>query len=136
MSSCRRSWGTTTRSTSGSFITCARPPVSCLSSGDEPATAMLKRLSFIAPLCVAAMVALDARDLQRPAEPTDPMNTVVHPAALAKMIDDIGGRRVLVTKARVIAVLNPRVFLIESDALLPPLAGNLDRVLVLVDRGM
>jgi hypothetical protein len=94
---------------------------------------MLRRISSTVLL---SMVAVTARDLQRPPEPTDPMNTVVHPAALAKMIDDIGGRRVLVTKAKVIAILNPRAFLIESAAALPPFAGSLDRVLVLIDAGM
>ena len=97
---------------------------------------MLIRTSPLVLLFVIAMVTVDARGLQRPAEPPDPMNTVIHPAALAKMIDEIGGRRVLVTKAKVIAILNPRAFLIESAAALAPFAGNLDRVLVLIDDGM
>jgi hypothetical protein len=97
---------------------------------------MLTRTSALALVLVIAMVALDARGLQRPAEPSDPMNTVIHPAALAKMIDEIGGRRVVVTKAKVIAILNPRAFLIESAAALAPFAGSLDRVLVLIDDGM
>jgi hypothetical protein len=97
---------------------------------------MVTRTSPLVLILVLWMVTLDARGLQRPVEPADPMNTVIHPAALAKMIDEIGGRRVLVTKAKVIAILNPRAFLIESAAALAPFAGSLDRVLVLIDDGM
>jgi hypothetical protein len=97
---------------------------------------MVTRTSPLVLILALWMVTLDARGLQRPVEPADPMNTVIHPAALAKMIDEIGGRRVLVTKAKVIAILNPRAFLIESAAALAPFAGSLDRVLVLIDDGM
>ena len=84
---------------------------------------------------VVALAPARASDAQRPKEPTDPADTVLHPSALVRLIDEIGGRRVTVVKSKVIAVLNPRVFLIESDALLTALEGNYDRVLVLIDDG-
>lgn len=96
---------------------------------------MLTRTPALVLLALLTAVALDARGPQRPPALADPMDTAVHPSALVKMIDDIGGRRVRVHKARVIAVLNPRAFLIESAAALSPLPGNLDRVLVLIDDG-
>jgi hypothetical protein len=57
----------------------------------------------------------------------------LHPAGLAELINEVGGRRVTLPKARVISVLNSRVFLIESTGPLPAVVGNLDRVLVLIE---
>lgn len=65
----------------------------------------------------------------------EPIEVRVHPAALAELIDELGGRYVTVPKARVIVVLNPRAFLIESAGSLPATKGNLDRVLVMIRRG-
>lgn len=59
----------------------------------------------------------------------------LHPAALAQLIDELGGRAIVLPKARVIALINPRAFLVESASALPAARGNLDRVLVLVERG-
>lgn len=61
--------------------------------------------------------------------------TRLHPAALAQLIDELGGRQIMLSKAYVPAVLNPRVFLVESGGAIPPTVGNLHRVLVLVDGG-
>jgi hypothetical protein len=61
--------------------------------------------------------------------------TRLHPAALAQLIDELGGRQITLSKAYVPAVLNPRVFLVESGGAIPPTVGNLHRVLVLVDGG-
>jgi hypothetical protein len=55
----------------------------------------------------------------------------LHPAGLAELIGEVGGRPVVLPRARVLAVLNPRAFLIESASLLQATIGNLDRVLVL-----
>jgi hypothetical protein len=55
----------------------------------------------------------------------------LHPAGLAELIGEVGGRPVVLPRARVIAVLNPRAFLIESASVLQATIGNLDRVLVL-----
>lgn len=96
---------------------------------------MLRILLPFLLLATFAFTPLRADDDQRPAEPTDPADTIVHPSALARLIDDIGGRRVKVVKARVITVLNPRVFLVQSDAVLEPLTGSYDRVLVMIDEG-
>lgn len=69
-------------------------------------------------------------DLPRP-----PIQARLHPAALAELIDELGGGAVTLPRARVLVVLNPRAFLIESASPLPALVGNLDRLLVLVDAG-
>jgi hypothetical protein len=66
------------------------------------------------------------------AEPLEPR---VRPAALARLIDELGGRYITMARARVIAVVNPRVFLVESASALPAARGNLDRVLVMIDQG-
>jgi hypothetical protein len=59
----------------------------------------------------------------------------MHPASLAELIDEVGGRPVVLPRARVLAVVNPRVLLIESASLLLATIGNLDRVLVLIEDG-
>lgn len=93
------------------------------------------RLLSILLLIVVALAPALADDAQWPAEPTDPADTVLHPSALARLIDEIGGRRVRVVKAKVVAVLNPRAFLVQTEMLLEPLPGRYDRVLVLIDDG-
>jgi len=65
----------------------------------------------------------------------DPRDHVLYPWALNAFIDQLGGRRVTLLKARVVGVLNPRVFLIETASVLPPLPRHYDRVLVFVDEG-
>lgn len=65
----------------------------------------------------------------------EPLEARVRPGALSELIDELGGRYVTVPTARVIAVLNPRAFLIEPLSPLPAPKGNLDRVLVMVGRG-
>jgi hypothetical protein len=75
-----------------------------------------------------------ARRSPEPA-PRDPAAMTLHAASLAELIDEIGGRTVTLPRARVLAVINPRVLLIESASLLQATIGNLDRVLVLIDGG-
>ena len=65
----------------------------------------------------------------------DPIDARLHPAALGELIHVLGGRRVSLPAAKVIAVVNPRAFLVESPGPLEPIVGNLDRVLVLVEGG-
>jgi hypothetical protein len=55
----------------------------------------------------------------------------LHPGGLAALIDEVGGRPVVLPRARVLAVFNPRAFLIESASELIATRGNLNRVLVL-----
>ena len=62
--------------------------------------------------------------------PPAPIN--LHPGGLARLIDEVGGRAVTLPRARVIAVLNPQVLLIESASPLQATIGMLDRVLVLI----
>jgi hypothetical protein len=101
----------------------------------NPQAARRTRLLSISLLIALALAPLRANENQLPAEPTDPVDTVLHPSALVRLIDEIGGRRVKVVKAKVIAVLNPRAILIQSAAALEALPGNYDRVLVLIDEG-
>jgi hypothetical protein len=59
-----------------------------------------------------------------------PWPVPVRPGMLAYHIDSIAGRSVRVPYARVVGVLGPSVFLVDSQAELAPLAGNRARVLV------
>jgi hypothetical protein len=87
-------------------------------------------------LLIAGLVASHASAQQASVQSKgDPRDHVLHPWALAELIDEIGGRRITLPKARVIAVLSPRVFLIESSSFLTPLPRHFDRVVVLVDGG-
>lgn len=56
----------------------------------------------------------------------------LHPGGLARLIDEVGGRLVSLPRARVIAMLNPQILLVESASPLQATIGMLDRVLVLV----
>jgi hypothetical protein len=97
-----------------------------------------------APILVAASLRAAAPSSQAPSEPPRPAaavaeppqaDTRLHPAALAQLIDEVGGREVTLPAARVISVLNPRAFLVESISRLAPAIGHFDRVLVMIDRG-
>jgi hypothetical protein len=83
---------------------------------------------------VVAVAALSAvLGAQAQEKPGRAMGTVLHPSALATLIDEVGGRVVTLPKARVAAVLNPRVLLVESASLLRPVM-DYSRVLVMIDR--
>jgi hypothetical protein len=64
--------------------------------------------------------------------PGQPASINLHPGGLAALIDEVGGRSVTLPRARVIAVLNPQVLLIESASPLQATIGRLNRVLVLI----
>jgi hypothetical protein len=90
----------------------------------------------LATVGIAGLVTSHAAAQQASAQSkSDARDYVLHPWALAELIDEIGGRQITLPKARVIAVLSPRVFLIESVSFLTPLPRHFDRVVVLVDRG-
>ena len=67
-----------------------------------------------------------------PAAPSPPPEIRLHPGGLAALIGEVGGRSVALRRARVLAVVNPRVVLVESGSPLMATIGNLSRVLVLI----
>ena len=60
---------------------------------------------------------------------------LVHPGALAQLIDELGGREVSLLRAKVVSVLNPQALLVESAGSLEPAPGFLNRVIVLIQGG-
>lgn len=60
---------------------------------------------------------------------------LVRPGTLAAQINELAGHSVRVPYARVVGVVNPRVFLIDTATRLPPIVGHRSRVLVFVDAG-
>jgi hypothetical protein len=86
-------------------------------------------MPLVAVAALSAVLGAQAQEKPRPAS-----GTVLHPSALATLIDEVGGRVVTLPKARVAAVVNSRVLLVESASLLRPVI-DLSRVVVLIDRG-
>ena len=88
-------------------------------------------------LAAGSSAAADRTQLERPAVDISRKTAEIklHPAGLAELIDSIGGRNVMLPRARVVAVINPRAFLVESASSLLSTSGNLDRVLVLIHAG-
>lgn len=80
---------------------------------------------------LAAMAGAQGRD--RPPEAGADIR--LHPSALVQLIDYLGGRQVSLPQAKVVSVINPRAFLVESTGPLAGTPGKLNRVVVLVDRG-
>ena len=56
----------------------------------------------------------------------------LHAGALAQLIDEVGGRPVVVTRSRVLAVINRQTLLVESASTLRPMRSHFDRVVVFV----
>ena len=59
----------------------------------------------------------------------------MHPSALAQLIDELGGRQISLPRAKIISVISPRAFLVESAGPLAPTPGKLNRVVILVEKG-
>jgi hypothetical protein len=59
----------------------------------------------------------------------------MHPSALAQLIDELGGHQISLPRAKIISVISPRAFLVESAGPLAPTPGKLNRVVILVDKG-
>jgi hypothetical protein len=60
---------------------------------------------------------------------------LVRPSTLASQIAELAGHAVRVPYSRVVGVLNPRVFVIDTATRLPALPGNRGRILVLIEPG-
>lgn len=60
---------------------------------------------------------------------------LVRPSTLAAQIEELAGHTVRVVYARVVGVLNPRAFLVDTSTRLPPVRGHRARLLVLVGEG-
>ena len=98
---------------------------------------MRRHSGCIALLMVATVAGAHIRAGQAPG-PTPrsmPGEIRLHAGALAQLVDELGGRQVSLPRARVIAVVNPRAFLVESPSTLAATPGRHDRVIVLVERG-
>jgi hypothetical protein len=59
----------------------------------------------------------------------------VRPGTLGDHIETLAGHSVRLPSARVVGVLDPRVFLIETDTQMRPLLGHRSRVVVLIQTG-
>ena len=59
----------------------------------------------------------------------------MHPSALAQLIDQLGGRQISLPRAKIVSVISPRAFLVESAGPLAPTPGKFNRVVVLVEGG-
>lgn len=90
------------------------------------------RLACLTALAIVVTIGLAAAQ-ENDTRPAVPIR--MHPGGLAELIDELGGQRVTLHRARVLVVLNPRAILIESASPLAPIVGNLDRLLVLVHEG-
>ena len=60
----------------------------------------------------------------------------LHPAGLSQLITEVGGMPVRLARVRVLALVSPRVLLVESASMLQATVGNLDRVLVIAERAL
>jgi hypothetical protein len=63
------------------------------------------------------------------------MRLTIRPSMLADNIEDLAGRDVTITNARVVGVFEPHAFLIESATREPQSLGMRDRILVLIEGG-
>lgn len=63
------------------------------------------------------------------------MRLTIRPSMLADSIEYLAGRDVTIINARVVGVLEPHAFLIESATRDPQSLGMRDRILVLIERG-
>jgi hypothetical protein len=97
----------------------------------------MSRLPLLAlPLVLLHAPLLDADGPQRaPFNREESIDIRLHPSALAELIDELGGRQISLPRAKIVSVLNPRAFLVESASLLTPTPRNYNRVIVLVEGG-
>jgi hypothetical protein len=64
-----------------------------------------------------------------------PLGLKLHAGAVVPLIQQLGGQRIQVVNASLIAVLNRQAFLVEPAGLLRP-STNRRRLLILIERGM
>ncbi|OLD22349.1 MAG: hypothetical protein AUJ01_00495 [Acidobacteria bacterium 13_1_40CM_3_65_5] len=86
------------------------------------------------PAVISPLAATGSRQEESPETRWSQFAIAVRPAALADLIDSLAGHAVRLQSARVVGVLNPRVFLVDSQTRLPPLLDR-NRVLVFIDAG-
>jgi hypothetical protein len=74
--------------------------------------------------------------VQQPSDDRRPEFPIaVRPGTLGDHIDTLAGHSVRLPSARVVGVLDPRVFLIETETQMRPLIGHRSRVVVLIQTG-
>ena len=86
-------------------------------------------------LLLAALPAASGPAHAQPPARRDAVPILLHPGALAQMVDELGGREVSLLRAKVVSVLNPQVLLVESAGSLEPAPGFLNRIVVLIQGG-
>lgn len=86
-----------------------------------------------AAFVIASTAQLDAQGSAAATRGRAKRTSPVRPSALAHLVDEMAGQSVRVSHARVVGVLNPQAFLIESATSFPAMLGTRDRILVLVD---
>jgi hypothetical protein len=97
---------------------------------------MSHHIASMIAVTVLVMGAVVTAGAQRGPRAPDRADAIrLHPGGLARLIDEVGGRAVTLPRARVIAVVNPQILLVESASRLAATVGMLDRVLVLIDGG-
>jgi hypothetical protein len=102
-------------------------------------TGLALSITMFAAMATAAAAAPEGAwhaDGDGQVERSDATNDIrLHPSALAQLIDELGGRQISLPRAKIISVISPRAFLVESAGPLAPTPGKLNRVVVLVDKG-
>ena len=96
----------------------------------------MSRTNAALALLLLGLVSLPAgAGARQPQARAETYDIPMHPSALAQLIEHLGGRQITLPRSKVVSVINPRAFLIESAGPLAPTRGSLDRVVVLVDKG-
>lgn len=83
---------------------------------------------------LAAVTGTLAAQARLPAR-NEPVDIRLHPSALVQLIDQLGGRQISLPGAKVVSVISPRAFLVESTGPLAGTPGKMNRVVVLVNGG-
>jgi hypothetical protein len=109
-----------------------------LHSSDAPGTIVTGRIKHIYTQQLITIARDDdARSIDQDESPERRRNEfpiTVRPGTLGLLVDSLAGRSIRLTSARVVGVFDPRVFLVDTRTMLPPVVDR-DRVLVFIETG-